>query len=88
MAIDGKFAFVTGAAQGIGQAIAARPDLDLATLTGAEIGAIFQKTVEGPSLGRTSTPSDVAGFVSYLAGPDSDYMTGQSPLIDGGTVLR
>ena len=27
-------------------------------------------------------------FVSYLAGPDSDYMTGQAPLIDGGLVYR
>lgn len=34
------------------------------------------------------TPEDVAAFVSYLAGPDSDYMTGQSGLIDGGLVYR
>lgn len=27
-------------------------------------------------------------FVSCLAGPDSDYMTGQAPLIDGGLVYR
>ena len=27
-------------------------------------------------------------FVSYLAGPDSDYMTGQAILIDGGMVFR
>ena len=31
---------------------------------------------------------DVAAFVSFLAGPDSDYMTGQAPLIDGGLVYR
>jgi len=36
------------------------------------------------ALGRTSTPEDVANFVSYLAGKDSDYMTGQSIIIDGG----
>jgi meso-butanediol dehydrogenase/(S,S)-butanediol dehydrogenase/diacetyl reductase len=30
----------------------------------------------------------VAAFISFLAGPDSDYMTGQSPLIDGGLVYR
>ena len=38
-------------------------------------------------LGRVQTADDVAGFVSYLAGPDSDYMTGQSVMIDGGIVM-
>lgn len=63
-------------------------DRDFAALTGAEVGATFAKYVEGITLGRASTPEDVAGFVSYLAGPDSDYMTGQTPLIDGGIVFR
>lgn len=63
-------------------------DRDFAELTGAEVGATFEKYVEGITLGRASTPDDVAGFVSYLAGPDSDYMTGQTPLIDGGIVFR
>ena len=40
--------------------------------------------VGGIALGRAETPENVAAFVSYLAGPDSDYMTGQAPLIDGG----
>ncbi|NMH96130.1 acetoin reductase [Pseudonocardia acidicola] len=39
------------------------------------------------ALGRVQTPEDVAGFVSYLAGPDSEYMTGQSVMIDGGIVM-
>ncbi|ALP38703.1 acetoin reductase [Paenibacillus sp. IHB B 3084] len=39
------------------------------------------------ALGRLSTPEDVSAFVSFLAGPDSDYMTGQSPLIDGGMMF-
>jgi meso-butanediol dehydrogenase/(S,S)-butanediol dehydrogenase/diacetyl reductase len=39
------------------------------------------------TLGRVQTPDDVAGFVSYLASPDSDYMTGQSVMIDGGIVM-
>ncbi len=43
---------------------------------------------QGIALGRAQTPEDVAAFVSYLAGPDSDYMTGQAPLIDGGLVYR
>jgi meso-butanediol dehydrogenase/(S,S)-butanediol dehydrogenase/diacetyl reductase len=63
-------------------------DREFAALTGAEVGATFNKYVEGITMGRASTPDDVAGFVSYLAGPDSDYMTGQTPLIDGGIVFR
>jgi meso-butanediol dehydrogenase/(S,S)-butanediol dehydrogenase/diacetyl reductase len=46
--------------------------------------AQFSKLI---TLGRVQTPDDVAGFVSYLAGPDSDYMTGQSVMIDGGIVM-
>lgn len=63
-------------------------DKRMAEITGAEIGATYKKYVEGIALGRAQTPEDVAGFVSYLAGPDSDYMTGQAPLIDGGLVYR
>ncbi|WP_413627481.1 (S)-acetoin forming diacetyl reductase [Fructilactobacillus vespulae] len=40
------------------------------------------------ALKRLSQPEDVAGCVSYLASPDSDYMTGQSLLIDGGMVFN
>lgn len=39
------------------------------------------------TLGRVETPEDVAAFVSYLASKDSDYMTGQSVMIDGGIVF-
>ncbi|MGV8935537.1 MAG: (S)-acetoin forming diacetyl reductase [Allorhizobium sp.] len=39
-------------------------------------------------LGRISEPEDVAASVSYLAGPDSNYMTGQSIIIDGGMVFN
>ena len=40
------------------------------------------------ALGRSETPDDVAGFVTYLAGPVAAYMTGQAGLIDGGMVYR
>lgn len=63
-------------------------DRRFAELTGAEIGATFKKYVGGIALGRAETPDDVAAFVSYLAGPDSDYMTGQAVMIDGGLVYR
>ncbi len=63
-------------------------DRRFAEVTGAEVGATYKKYVEGIALGRAETPEDVAAFVSFLAGPDSDYMTGQAPLIDGGMVYR
>ncbi|MEU2001723.1 acetoin reductase [Rhodococcus sp. NPDC019627] len=63
-------------------------DERFAALTGAPKGATFEKFVGGIALGRAQTPEDVAAYVSYLAGPDSDYMTGQAGLIDGGLVYR
>ena len=63
-------------------------DERFATLTGVPKGATYKKYVEGIAQGRAETPDDVAAFVSYLAGPDSDYMTGQAPMIDGGIVYR
>ncbi|MFT8322126.1 MAG: acetoin reductase [Bacillus sp. (in: firmicutes)] len=47
-------------------------------------GEATQKFLDGIALGRTETPDDVAKFVSFLASNDSDYLTGQSILIDGG----
>ncbi|KAJ8119227.1 hypothetical protein ONZ43_g3782 [Nemania bipapillata] len=39
------------------------------------------------ALGRLGVPEDVAKMVSFLASSDSDYITGQTPLVDGGTVF-
>jgi meso-butanediol dehydrogenase/(S,S)-butanediol dehydrogenase/diacetyl reductase len=63
-------------------------DRRMAEITGAKIGENYEKYVGGIALGRAQTPEDVAAFVSYLAGPDSDCMTGQAPMIDGGLVYR
>lgn len=35
-------------------------------------------------LGRIGRPEEIAGLVSWLAGPDAGYMTGASLTIDGG----
>lgn len=40
------------------------------------------------TLKKLAQPSDVASCVSFLASSDSDYMTGQSLLIDGGMVFN
>ena len=38
-------------------------------------------------LGRPQRASDVAGLAAFLAGKDSDYMTGQSINIEGGLIM-
>ncbi|WP_167042233.1 SDR family oxidoreductase [Salinibacterium sp. ZJ454] len=35
-------------------------------------------------LGRAGAPADIASAVSFLVGPDSSYITGQSLTVDGG----
>lgn len=57
-------------------------------LTGAPKGETYKKYVEGIALGRAQTPEDVAALVSFLASNDSDYITGQAILTDGGIVYR
>lgn len=37
--------------------------------------------------GRVATPADLLGTALYLASSDSDYLTGQVVMIDGGMVL-
>lgn len=63
-------------------------DKRFSEITGAAEGETYKKYVDGIALGRAQKPEDVANFVSFLSGPDSDYMTGQAPLIDGGIVYR
>lgn len=63
-------------------------DQRFADLTGAPKGATFKQYVEGIALGRAQTPDDVAALVAFLASPDSDYITGQSIVTDGGIVYR
>ncbi|MFN3147353.1 MAG: SDR family oxidoreductase [Paracoccaceae bacterium] len=37
--------------------------------------------------GRVATPADITGTTTFLASRDSDYMTGQVVMIDGGMTL-
>ncbi|PSS35523.1 hypothetical protein PHLCEN_2v1517 [Hermanssonia centrifuga] len=39
------------------------------------------------SLGRIGEPNDIAGYVSFLASKDSGFITGQSTLVDGGSLF-
>ncbi|MGJ9374183.1 (S)-acetoin forming diacetyl reductase [Nesterenkonia sp. CF4.4] len=48
----------------------------------------WQQFTSGITLERLSEPSDVANVVSFLSGSDSNYITGQSILVDGGMVFN
>lgn len=48
----------------------------------------MEQFAQNIALKRLSEPEDVAACVAYLASADSDYMTGQSLLIDGGMVFN
>ena len=61
-------------------------DLGEANGESAEWG--MQQFAKNITLGRVSEASEVAACVSFLAGPDSDYMTGQAVIIDGGMVFN
>jgi len=53
-----------------------------------ERGDAYKQFVDGISLGRSQEPEDVANLVSFLASDDSDYITGQAIITDGGIVYR
>ncbi|OLN81906.1 L-2,3-butanediol dehydrogenase [Colletotrichum chlorophyti] len=62
-------------------------DEKLGEKTGARKGDTIKKyTSELIALKRTSVSEDVAKLVSFLAGPDSDYVTGQTQIVDGGII--
>lgn len=63
-------------------------DQGLGEMSGAKKGEVLAKfSKEVTLLGRVSVPEDVVGVVSFLAGPDSDFMTGQTVVVDGGIVF-
>jgi 3-oxoacyl-[acyl-carrier protein] reductase len=39
------------------------------------------------SIKRLQTPEDLIGTLIFLASPDSDFMTGQTIVVDGGSVF-
>jgi len=63
-------------------------DEKIGAYTGAAKGETLKAYVDSAILAKeVGKPEQVAGYVSYLASEDADYMTGQSVMIDGGIVL-
>ena len=50
-------------------------------------GQAMAEFSEGILIGRPATPEDIVPTALFLASADSDYMTGQVMMIDGGMVL-
>ncbi|WP_428699096.1 SDR family NAD(P)-dependent oxidoreductase [Stappia sp.] len=50
-------------------------------------GQAMEEFAAGILRGRVATPADIVGTTTFLASRDSDYMTGQVVMIDGGMTL-
>ena len=63
-------------------------DLDLMEIGASERpGQAMEEFSTNILKGRVATPDDITGTAMYLASSDSDYMTGQIVMIDGGMIL-
>ena len=47
-----------------------------------------QFVVAGRSIKRTQVPDDMVGTILYLAGPGSDFVTGQNIVVNGGAFYQ
>lgn len=62
-------------------------DEQMAKQKGVPKGEVLRQMVQdSTALGRVSVAEDVAKLVSFLASSDSDFVTGQTPVVDGGIV--
>jgi NAD(P)-dependent dehydrogenase (short-subunit alcohol dehydrogenase family) len=51
-------------------------------------GAIVTNNIASRCLKREASPDDLTGALIFLASADSDFMTGQTIVVDGGSVTR
>jgi NAD(P)-dependent dehydrogenase (short-subunit alcohol dehydrogenase family) len=56
----------------------------LAKVLGTDLDGAFEKIRDSVPLHRIANPSDIAGVFVFLAGDDSNFMTGSTVLADGG----
>lgn len=53
-----------------------------------DLGSSMAGTVNSRALKRVETPEDLLGACVFLASPESDFMTGQSLVVDGGAAMH
>ncbi|KAI1416417.1 NAD(P)-binding protein [Hypoxylon sp. FL1857] len=69
----------------IGTAMWDQIDAEMSKNNGLPIGENMRKMIyEDTAMQRVGTAEDVAKLVSFLASSDSDFVTGQTQLVDGG----
>jgi NAD(P)-dependent dehydrogenase (short-subunit alcohol dehydrogenase family) len=51
-------------------------------------GAIFSNNVASRCIKRDATPEDLTGAAVFLVSSDSDFMSDQTVVIDGGSVTH
>ena len=59
----------------------------IATDMNPDAGEFAELAKQVMALGRYGHPRDIAGVVSYLAGPDAAYVTGANWNVDGGFTV-
>jgi len=62
-------------------------DQQMGILNQVARGETLKARIAKVPLGRVGYPTDVARLVSFLASDKSDYITGQSLVVDGGVIL-
>lgn len=51
-------------------------------------GPVVANNIASRAIKRDATPEDIVGAMLFLASPDSDFMTGQTVVVDGGSVMH
>jgi NAD(P)-dependent dehydrogenase (short-subunit alcohol dehydrogenase family) len=51
-------------------------------------GAVSQNNIASRAIKRELTPEDLCGSLVYLASAESDFVTGQVIVVDGGSVMH
>ena len=51
-------------------------------------GDLALNTIKSRCLAREQMPDDLTGIVSFLVSAESDFMTGQTVVVDGGSVMH
>lgn len=51
-------------------------------------GGTMDATVKTRAIKRVEMPEDLVGACVFLASPDSDFMTGQTMVVDGGSAMH